>query len=62
MTLLTDNEDFYVLKADKGGKTVIWSKADYKKEAARQLDDPKTYRKLSKEELDAHMIEILKQK
>lgn len=40
--------DFYVMKADKGGKTVTWSKENYLKEAKRQLSDPNVYTELER--------------
>ena len=43
--------DFYVMKADKGGKTVTWSRENYLKEAKRQLSDPNVY-----VELDANAV------
>ena len=44
---LIRDERWYILKADKGGKTVIWGRDHYKKEALRQLNDRSTYEELS---------------
>ena len=59
---LTTHPDFYVLKADKGGKTVMWYKDQYRKEALRQLSDVKTYQTLSKEEIDAAITTVIREK
>ena len=40
---LRKNESFYMCQADKGGVTVLWSRAAYEKEAFRQLCDPENY-------------------
>lgn len=50
---LTRNDSIYVLKADKGGKTVILRKTDYITEATRQLNDRSTYSELSKDQAEA---------
>jgi hypothetical protein len=42
-----NDKRWYVLKADKGGKTVIWGRDDYRKEALRQIQDTSTYEELS---------------
>ncbi len=55
---LTTHEDFYVIKADKGGKTVMWRKSDYKKEALRQLEDTNTYQPLSEDELNMALTDV----
>ena len=44
---LINNPHFYVTKADKGGKIVIWPVNEYKSEALRQLADNETYQSLS---------------
>ena len=44
---LERREDIYIVKADKGGKIVLWSRMDYLKEANRQLADSSTYREVS---------------
>lgn len=59
---LTSHPDFYVLKADKGGKTVMWKKCDYRTEALRQLDDRDTYQELDQEEFKKRLQDVLKQK
>ena len=59
---LTTHPDFYVLKADKGGKTVMWYKDHYRKEGLRQLTDPNVYQSLTKEELDAAVTEVIRLK
>ena len=41
-----------MIKADKGGKTVIWKRTDYELEANRQLNDSSTYEEISKDEAD----------
>jgi peptide-methionine (R)-S-oxide reductase len=57
--LLTATE-VYTLKADKGGKTVTWSKENYLKEAHRQLSDRKVYQELSEEEMKAELLTLIK--
>lgn len=47
---LTNHPDFYTIPADKGGKMVLWSRANYEQEALRQLADVKCYRRLSPDE------------
>lgn len=47
---LIHGERWYVLKADKGGKLVIWGREEYKREALRQLKDECTYAELSETE------------
>lgn len=47
---LQGNKDVYVLKADKGGRTIILKRKDYKTEAMRQLSDTSTYQALGREE------------
>lgn len=49
---LCTHQDFYLLKADKGGKMVMWKKSDYRKEGLRQLNDNSTYQELTKEEAE----------
>ena len=39
---LSSNHSCYTLKADKGGKTVIWGREDYRKEGLRQLGKTKS--------------------
>ena len=48
---LLQNDQVFVIKADKGGKTVILSRADYKRMAYSQLDDRSTYEELSEDEI-----------
>ena len=43
---LTNHPDFYTIPADKGGKMVLWSRANYEQEALRQLTGVKCYRRL----------------
>jgi hypothetical protein len=50
--------DIHILKADKGRNTVIWSTADYDKEAERQLADSSTYRELSEDEYNSELLKI----
>ena len=40
---LRTNTSVYILKADKGGATVIWDRREYVAEAVRQLSDENTY-------------------
>lgn len=47
------NKEFYVLPADKGGRTVIWKSSDYIAEAHRQLSDSTTYLELTQAEAEA---------
>lgn len=54
----TRDKRIYVVKADKGGKTVIWKRSDYVKEAERLLDDKKTYVELTKEEAEKEYAEL----
>ena len=44
---LEGREDIFIIKADKGGKIVLWKREDYLKEADRQLADDTTYREVS---------------
>ena len=44
---LISSPDFFVVPADKGGKLVLWPRADYHAEALRQLDDTSVYRRLN---------------
>ena len=60
-SLHKDNET-YTIKADKGGKTVTWKRADYLAEARRQLSDSNTYKELSKQEADNALIDIATQR
>jgi hypothetical protein len=55
---LQTRTDIHILKADKGRNTVIWSTADYDKEAERQLADSSTYRELSRDEYNSELLEI----
>lgn len=59
---LINDERWYVLKADKGGKTVIWGRDEYRKEALRQLKDESTYRELTKEQADKEYKSLKKVK
>jgi hypothetical protein len=43
---LRDNPSIYIMKADKGGATVIWDRAEYNREAMRQLSDTDTYEEI----------------
>lgn len=56
---LTNNKNFYLVKADKGGGMVLWKRDDYRKEAMRQLSDTSTYEPLCKQQVDELKI-ILK--
>lgn len=56
---LLTTDDVYTLKADKGGKTVTWSKANYLKEANRQLADPLVYQELGQEDMELMLQTIL---
>ena len=55
---LAQDDTVYLTAADKGGGTVIWGAADYKKEAERQLEDSKTYTELSPDLLIVHKVQI----
>jgi hypothetical protein len=50
--------DVYTLKADKGGKTVTWSKDNYLKEANRQLSDRNVYQELTEEEMKTELMAL----
>ena len=50
---LTSSPDFFLVPADKGGKLVLWPRADYHAEASRQLGDTSVYRRLSEEAFDS---------
>ena len=52
-TDLSNHPSTYLVQADKGGKAVLWRKADYRKEAQRQLADDLTYAELSDTEAAA---------
>lgn len=49
----------YILQADKGGKTVLLSRAEYHAEALRQLSDTSTYKELTKEEVKEELSTTL---
>ena len=49
LTDLKNNKDIIIKPADKGGATVIQNKANYIKEAMRQLNNPLHYKKLNKD-------------
>ena len=61
---LMKDKRWYVLQADKGGKTVIWKRDHYLKEALRQLQDTSTYEVLSRDEVTSRLntLHILKLK
>lgn len=61
-TKLKSNKAFYIIPADKGGKTVLWSREEYRREAIRQLSDKNTYLELSKQETDKKLETILKER
>ncbi|XP_013868522.1 uncharacterized protein LOC106520812, partial [Austrofundulus limnaeus] len=44
---LNDNKTIIIKPADKGGAVVVWDRNEYIREAQRQLNDPKNYKKLS---------------
>lgn len=44
---LTSNTNFFLVPADKGGKLVLWPRADYHSEALRHLNDTAVYRQLT---------------
>ena len=48
----------HILKSDKGRNTVLWSIADYDREANRQLDDESTYMELSVDEYNLKLSSI----
>jgi peptide-methionine (R)-S-oxide reductase len=52
--------EVYILKADKGGKTVTWAKDNYLKEAHRQLSDPIVYQELTEEEMQKELAALTK--
>lgn len=47
---LASGPSTFIVPADKGGRIVFWSKADYHKEAYRQLNDGTVYDRLTNEE------------
>lgn len=53
-TFLSTNEDIIVLKADKGNKTVVMYKEDYKNKMQILLDDPKTYNTILRDPTSRH--------
>lgn len=55
---LLRNPDIYVTKADKGGKTVIIRRSDYRAAAFDYLDDQSTNEELTKEAADAGYAEL----
>lgn len=55
---LTTNQEFYLLKADKGGRMVIWSRENYEKEAYRQLEDKNTYSEMTAEKARLEMAKL----
>lgn len=55
---LKNNKAFFLLKADKGGKLVLWSRNDYEVEALRQLNDQETYSRLSETENLQRMADL----
>lgn len=55
-----NDERWYVVKADKGGKIVTWRREDYRAEALRQLSDKTTYQELSKTEAEGINSELLR--
>lgn len=54
-TLKRDRE-IHILPADKGGATVIMNRADYDREALRQLSDRETYEPLTKDQYEAALL------
>jgi hypothetical protein len=59
--LLAD-ERIYILKADKGGKTVIWSREEYRREATRILEDQDTYLELTSEQATKEYADLRQDK
>jgi peptide-methionine (R)-S-oxide reductase len=57
---LLETNSIYTLKADKGGKTVTWSKENYLKEATRQLSDNNIYKELSRVEMESELETLTK--
>ena len=55
---LKNNPDTFLLKADKGGKVVMWTRLDYETEALRQLNDASTYRPLTATDVQARLADI----
>lgn len=47
---LVNDPRIFIIPADKGGRTVLWKREDYIKEAERTLGDSATYKELTKEE------------
>lgn len=47
---LSKDPRIFIVKADKGGKTVIWRREEYNLEAERLLGDERIYKELTKEE------------
>lgn len=58
---LRNDTSIHILKADKGRSTVLWSSADYDKEALRQLQDKSTYLQMSKEIFTQKLILLTNQ-
>ena len=56
------NNNLYILRADKGGKTVLWNKEEYRKEALRQLKDTDTYQELSEDQFKKSTKDIARTK
>lgn len=59
---LINNPSAFVIPADKGGRAVILAQSDYIKEAERQLNDPATYRELTREEAEQGIASTNQQK
>lgn len=57
-TELTKNDEFYLTKADKGGKLVLWRRDDYRKEALRQLNDTEIYQDIQREEVEEALTQL----
>ena len=55
MKELSEREDIIITKADKGGAVVIVDVKDYIKEAERQLNNTKNYRKLQEDPTATNM-------
>lgn len=55
---LYKDDSVYITSADKGGGTIIWGVEDYRREAARQLEDRSTYREIDKADLDSQLTQL----
>lgn len=61
---LSENQQIYVMKADKGGATVLWDRKEYCREAHRQLSNHDTYELIDQNNVDVVLsdLQVLKVK